>query len=622
MTIEPLDWFPKRFSPGDMDGTGGDRLLGRSRLSPLEILIRETAQNSWDARLPGAVPEYGVRYRRTTPRMRSDLAKLLQNDRTMDLGSRSMDQRLRLLEVYDRGTAGLDGPVDLRPVRGGGSTNYQDLILKIGVATHEGTGGGTYGFGKTAAFAYSQVGTVIYWTRCRAGEGGFEHRFVVSAIRSSYSRDDAQYTGRHWWGVLDGESVLPVTGSRAEALGAAFFERGFLGEETGTSVLVIDPYPVVDPTDEEESPSLDNDTQDRLFAQQAREAIRMNLWPKLIPRPGRETVPMRLSLEVDGHAVPLVDGSAGVIELWGTALSALRSAEEEQAVPTTGPSGARVEIIPITRWGRLLGRLALVRYARGLFASAGDELDPAAERGRVDRICLMRNQAELVVTTATWFDRVIDDDIEWLAVYKPVKEWDPIYAASEPPAHDDWVSSGAEDDVAKIVRFTQRKVKEALSAALSPQTGPTGSRNEGQQMDAGNLARRLSSLLPAPAEQVTVGGRGSSRPSGRRAARRAEVVAAPPYLVDTAPDGSQHQRIGFRVSGPNPEATVLLEVSQVGDQGVREPIPPGLLGIRWDGNARPTGLCEARAATGGDCWVEFHGPARRALRIELRAVGA
>ena len=49
--IQPLQWFPKRFSPGDMDASGGDRLLGKTELSRLAVLIRETAQNSWTRRM-------------------------------------------------------------------------------------------------------------------------------------------------------------------------------------------------------------------------------------------------------------------------------------------------------------------------------------------------------------------------------------------------------------------------------------------------------------------------------------------------------------------------------------------------------------------------------------------
>ena len=45
-----LGWYPKQFGPGDLDGVGAKRLLGTPDLESAWVLVRETAQNSWDAR--------------------------------------------------------------------------------------------------------------------------------------------------------------------------------------------------------------------------------------------------------------------------------------------------------------------------------------------------------------------------------------------------------------------------------------------------------------------------------------------------------------------------------------------------------------------------------------------
>ena len=45
-----LGWFPKQFSPGDIDGVGAKRLLGTPNINPAWVLVREMGQNSWDAR--------------------------------------------------------------------------------------------------------------------------------------------------------------------------------------------------------------------------------------------------------------------------------------------------------------------------------------------------------------------------------------------------------------------------------------------------------------------------------------------------------------------------------------------------------------------------------------------
>src|SRR5699024_10146816 len=184
-----------------------------------------SAQNSWDARRDGTRPLYGINLSRTDFRLREDLATLLSEAALDELERLKRRTHCRLPEAYARGTAGLEGRCDLSPAGKGRSARLADLILKFGVTHNNGSIGSTYGFGKTAAFAYSGLGTVIYWTRCRNPEGVLEDRFIASAFGDSYLDGGHQYTGRHWWGVRseDDESILPVIGSAAAELGAQFF---------------------------------------------------------------------------------------------------------------------------------------------------------------------------------------------------------------------------------------------------------------------------------------------------------------------------------------------------------------------------------------------------------------
>ena len=62
--LRDLAWYPKPFGPGDMDGSGEKKVLGRPEVDMVDLLVRETAQNSWDARLPGQVPRFELRHRR------------------------------------------------------------------------------------------------------------------------------------------------------------------------------------------------------------------------------------------------------------------------------------------------------------------------------------------------------------------------------------------------------------------------------------------------------------------------------------------------------------------------------------------------------------------------------
>ncbi|HEX7351361.1 hypothetical protein [Brachybacterium sp.] len=627
--IQPLQWFPKRFSPGDMDASGGDRLLGKTELSRLAVVVRETAQNSWDARRPNGRPVFGVSLRRTDFRLREDIATLLSEGRIKDLNTLSRRSNFRILEIYDRGTKGLDGPADLSPTGKGRSARFQDLILKFGVSHNNGTTGGTYGFGKTAAFAFSGIGTVVYWTRCRNPEGEIEDRLIVSAFGESYQDKGIQYTGRHWWGATseDGDSVVPLIGPSAVELAAKLFERGFEDGETGTSILILDPT-IADEDDHESSTGepLDRFDSDAVemetdFARRARHAIRANLWPKMVPAPGETDAPMKMELRVNGEPVDLGDADTGALSLWGAGLNAIRST---RAGAGAEPQGLPVKVIEIIRNRKVIGHLAVVRRVPGIEPYLEfDDLDPSrGDDSRLLRIALMRGQAELVVTTVDWVQRDAPAGMDWLAVFKSADDFDEYYAEAEPPAHDNWVTEGSSSESSKIIRHTKTRVRQRITEEIHPEPEVFESVPAGRSLSTGGLSRRLGAILPALAPQLS--GDGRDRPTGRRRAstkQRWTVEADAPRLMHTDPEGRQLQEIRFVVKGDGPFGRVKLGVSLLGDEGLHERVPPEELGISWSPALVPDSVDSARVRTDEIAAVKFFGAPRRALRVELTAGG-
>ncbi|MGP5921601.1 hypothetical protein [Brachybacterium alimentarium] len=626
--VAPLEWYPKRFGPGDMDASGGDHLLGKTELSRLAVVVRETAQNSWDARLPGVRPTFGLSLRRTDFRYREQLVRLLSEGRSSDVAALSRRANLRMLEVFDRGTRGLDGPADLAPPRKDEPARFQDLILKFGVSHNNGTTGGTYGFGKTAAFAYSGVGTVIYWTRCKVAGGVIEDRFIASSFGESYTERGVQFTGRHWWGEVDvdRDSIRPVVGAKAASLGEQFFERRFEEDETGTSLLIIDPL-VADAEDSEEE-SLDRfetapEVMEADFTRRARHAIRANLWPKLVPAPGSSTTPMQLLLRVAGEDVRLGEHSSGALAHWAAGLTAIRSRRDGSAAIVKSPSRLPVKVFEILRYRKVLGHLALVKRIPDLETAPGDDdLDPALDsESRILRIALMRGQAELIVTTVDWIDREPPIGEDWLAVYKSADDYDRDYAAAEPPAHDSWVTDGSSSESALIVRHTKREVRKFIAAELypAPILPPPGA--ERSMLSTGDLARRLGAILPAPAageEGVKRPGTGRRRLTGGGARWTVDADAA--RLLGTDGSGMQRQEIEFQIAGGAPIGRVHLVASLIGEEGQHERMDPADLDIQWIG-PQADGIDSALFAVATDGAVRFTGPPRRALRVELTAGG-
>lgn len=622
--ITALNWFPKQFRAGDMDGTGGDRLLGRTDLSPLEVLIRETAQNSWDARERGKTPTFGLNLRRVDFRLGADINRLFDATRVPGRQRAPETKNLHVLEIFDRGTSGLDGPIDLSPVARDAPCNFQDLILKVGVPRDDGKGGGTYGFGKTAAYAFSEQGTVIFWTRCRTPIGGLEHRFVVSAFHDSYVSEGKQFTGRHWWGDGDDDLVSPLVGDRARAYGERFFSRHFENDETGTSLLILDPRITVprDPESEESDPrhreSGDVTVLEATFAAEAQRAVRQHLWPKLVVEPGRDIAPMPIEIRVHEQAIDISDTTTGAIAAWGAGLNAIRAHVSGVTTPATAPSGLPVDVTDVTRRGETIGHLAVVKRLRALEdAAPDDDLDPMREDGSVQRIALMRDQAELVVTTDDWSDHTASPVFDWVAVFKSAQDWDPVFADAEPPAHDMWVSN-AGGETGLVIRAMRTRVRAILRDAFAvPDPAPIAIPDHARH-GVGTVARMFGMLLPAatPDTSDQMPSRRTGRTGGRRDRRQSMVVEAP-RLLRTLQNGLQRQQISFSVSGTE-EHVVEIMVSVVGDDGARSELPLTDLALEWSNG---TDLGDGRARVPGEVLqsVALTGPPRRALRIEMNA---
>lgn len=620
--VRAMDWHPKRFTPGDMDGTGGDRLLGRTSLSQLEVLVREMGQNSWDARAAAMTPSFGISLRRVNWRLRELINLLLSQTAVGEKRVRASSRNLHILEIFDRGTTGLDGPVDLRANSRNGARNYEDLILKVGVPRDDGKGGGTYGFGKTAAYAYSEPGIVVYWTQCRGEDGNLEQRLIVSAFQSSYRDGDTQYTGRHWWGRRGGNMILPLTGDEAQSIGEQLFERRFLAGETGTSMLVLDPKI---PT--EASDALVDDGQynramgsaeqlELLFAQEARSAIRRHLWPKLVEDPRTGAVPMAISLTIHGGGVDLLDSPKGALDLWGAGLTAIRMTRAGAPVTPVTPQGMHIEVREITRYRQVIGHLAYVPRVPSIEAQPlFDDLDPGRENSAVGRIMLMRGQAELVVTDEDWVDVAPPAGMDWLAVYKSADLWDAAYSEAEPPAHDMWVEGSSEPG--RLARTTRINVSRWLREKLSPVAG------EGEPgvvtAQVGLLARRLSVMLPVAPSEPSLGTTraGGARSTGRRSVDGAVDIESI-RLIETLPDGRQHQRAVFTVRAWATRARVSLSVSSVGEDGLTESVPVDSLEVDWREvvGVGPNSSI-ATLEPGARSIVDFVVPPRHAYRIAL-----
>ncbi|MFC8200621.1 hypothetical protein ACFUTV_35290 [Streptomyces sp. NPDC057298] len=443
---EPL-WFSQPYPPEGASAAEGIRnQLGRPELDLLTILVRESAQNSWDARSEGVSDpvDYRIDVWTVGPAHAGAWRELLLDGAPTSVEHFPLRETLkrgpaRVLAVSDRGTRGLGGPTRADDAVGP-ERDFVSFIRNIGEPRDTAFGGGTYGFGKGIFYLLSTPGTVLVHTRCRMPGGGYQTRLMGCALWRSYvaqERDgDRRYTGRHWWGDTSGDVVEPLVGPAAEMVAQRLGLRAFEPEETGTTIVVIDP-------------NLDG-LEPKAAAAYLAETIAWHLWPKMISvqskRPG-----MRFSVTCDGVEQPVPDPRHT------RPLNMFVAAYEKM----TGPDGSDLACL---RPKQFLGRLGLEKRIM-------PPLEPTRASRMLDiedivhHVCLMR-PAELVVTYHPG-PKPPSVNQGYAGVFRADESMDEVYAKAEPPTHDAWHPQSLDRPASTFVRTTFQRIGEALNDLLS-----------------------------------------------------------------------------------------------------------------------------------------------------------
>ena len=542
-----LEWYPKPTGPGDLEGAGAQRLLGQPDVDRLELLVRETAQNSWDARLGTVVPEYRFSARSVSESERSCLRDQVFSECAPDsaLADSLSKPSLRVLEISDRGTKGLGGPLRNDRVEDDPVRDWMDFVLTLGAPPDNKTGGGTYGFGKTASYVASRCSTIVIWSVTRVG-AVLEHRLIASSMADSFAMDGIRYTGRQWWGVLDrnnGADVpYPVIGDVAQEIGERLFERHFHPGESGTSLLIIDPIDLqrID----------EDDVSSELAAVLPIVGVH-NLWPKMTGA-GLET-DMQLSFVIDGHELPLPNISASpTLEALQLGLGVIRAKLRDP--DALGHPMVHLTEIRSLRPKERLGWLALVRY----MPAEHDPLEHLA-----GTVSLMR-RPELVVRADT--PKTGSDSIRWVGVFKSVDELDRTFAASEPPAHDNWSPEAMQDRAEKRrVNLALQRIRDAVKDFLTP--NEVAEKNV-TVVPTAMLANRLSALAAG------VGGGGSTGAHGGKRGRKAggsrkrqvntvRILSSIPLPSSESDLRNGREQSSFELSLDGPDEGVLLQARKL-----------------------------------------------------------
>ena len=221
------------------------RLIQNQDIPLLDLLIRESLQNSLDAAAQGSS---SVNIDIVSGNFISkDLNKHLEKVES-SLNRRYGNSKGRFIAIRDSETTGLTGPVRYKEVKKNDFGNLLKLVYEISKPQiHEGAGG-SWGLGKTIFFRLG-IGLVIYYSRIRKGRT-YESRLAACLVEDE-TRDDALIPqtlgvkrGIAWWGKRDGvgsDVTVPVDNeSEIKKILSVFSIEPYKQKETGTTIII--PY--------------------------------------------------------------------------------------------------------------------------------------------------------------------------------------------------------------------------------------------------------------------------------------------------------------------------------------------------------------------------------------------
>lgn len=563
---------------GNIAADGAARLLGQPALSPLELVIRETIQNSWDASLQTeGTPSYSIRIRHLETSQMDAMRSFFQHlpPETADepiagLLRRFLASSGLVMEICDACTQGLDGPTSAsRALQEGESANFVNFIRNIGSARDLAQGGGTYGFGKSSLFRISRCQTIIVHSVI-ADAAGLEHRLIGKALGAAFDHDGRRFTGRHWWGALseeDGGSVDPVLRSQAaefaEALG---FQERTTHEQRGTSLMILDPdLEEFDPSGEFAT-SPPTEIRNHLCAR-LQDTILWHCWPKFTRR-GDGSIPMECQLSILGNNFPLPDPTT-IMPLWlmTEALASARAKEDpvhclkpKMLVGFFGQRGASLELAADDRFRRHLGDTALIPE-------------------RLHHVALLR-PAELVVR---YLEGAINEteQRQWAGVFitdiGKNAEVEKAFAMSEPPAHDDWQPKAAQaltphqrTYVNVALNRIRERIRQLSGSDIKQGRLAGGEARSSLAALAGDIGRSLIGAGPGGADGNRTGSGGGS--GGKQASLR---IGSPVSEGTSLLNGQLVARFRIRLTGPSDVTPSLSFTPWVQmDEGTKDPVAP------------------------------------------------
>lgn len=235
-----------KMAPNDVQSMAQDgdailRSLQNNRLPEIDLMVRESLQNSLDASQEN-MENTNVSF--TVSEFESSMLASHLEEVQSELNERFSGKQ-EFIAISDKNTSGLTGDFISDDQEVLNKSNFHKLVFGIGKNQSKEGAGGSWGLGKTSYFRMG-VGIVFYYTRVQMQDGSFEERLIASLIESPKSEVrilPKSERGIAWWGEYDetGEKILPITNSADISNILKIFNlKNYDENETGTTIII--PY--------------------------------------------------------------------------------------------------------------------------------------------------------------------------------------------------------------------------------------------------------------------------------------------------------------------------------------------------------------------------------------------
>ena len=535
-----LDLYSEKYSPhGNMSAEGIRKSLGSPTFEKCRILVRETVQNSDDARFhdqPNNIPTCRFELR-TLSEEQSDtlrnqvLVGTSKNDPQKKNFENSLQKpELRVLEISDWSTSGLGGPTraDL-PNPGPEPTDFIDFIRNIGSPQDKELGGGTYGYGKSTLWLNSSCSTICLHTSTKF-RGQRTERFMASRIGVPYETKDKRFTGRHWWGQMSNDILEPIEDEKskkiANKIGLPIRELDN-SSDMGTTLMIVDP-------------DLGERSPEEYIAV-IKETLLWFFWPKMIDTKGK--IKMKFEVGLQGKIKEITNPQRF------PPLNMFISSFKNYLDSNNSCKDIKYKNVAL---GKISTEKGFRKKREDLVINKDEDDEIFSKKSH--HIALMRSWGGIVKYYTG--PEILDESIEYGGVFVTEREVDDVFAKSEPPAHDDWIANSLEGKERGYVRTALDKIRRYLRDDVAPQEpiiGRSGTNN------LSPLSSKLGGLLAGiEGSDTSVFNTGNNGPTGLNSSN---PKLSSPKAVDFAKVGDRKCVIFEFYTQNRPTGNFLIKAS-------------------------------------------------------------